>query len=150
MTEPSKPPRRRRPVTKSEGYVALGMKAAGLSNKKIAQALELSPMTVPQVLKRIPDVTEQLNVYRDNLRLRKMKSIYDADERLWNRINRDVETADAKDVDALFRAAHASEKMSASLAGEAQKVDVKTDAAPNVDLKVLIQTLGLEGLKDLG
>lgn len=126
------------------------MKVAGYTNKKIAQAIgDVSPQQVTDALQRIPNLYEQLSVYRENLKLRKIKWLFDAEQKLWGRIDEEIPTGTAKDIDALMRAAHAAEKIGASVAGEAQRVDVKTDQAPNVDLKALFLMLGPDGLKDL-
>jgi len=142
---------RRKPMTRDEAHVAIGMKVAGFPDSKIAKAFgnEIAEHQIYHTLQRIPNLYEQITVYRENLKLRKMKRMFDANDKLWNRIDSEIPKGTAKDIDALFRAAHAAEKMEASVAGEAQKVDIQQPAAPNVDLKVLIQTLGLEGLKDL-
>ena len=145
---PKKKPRR--PMTRDEAHIAVGMKVAGFPNTKIAKALgDVGEHQVTQMLARIPNLYEQVSIYRENLKLRKIKKMYDVNDKLWNRIEEEIPKGAAKDIDALYRAAHASEKMEASIAGEAQKVDITQPQAPNLDLKVLIQTLGIEGLKDL-
>jgi hypothetical protein len=154
---PPKPPRRvrvrdkRRPLTSAEAHVALGMHVAGMKEEKIAQALDANnPEEVHQALQRVPNVHEQMAIYRENLKVKKVSWIWDTEELLWTRIKRELPSGEAKDIDALYRAAGASEKIQSGLAGEALQIDMTAPPQPNVELKVLIQALGLDGLKELG
>jgi hypothetical protein len=155
VSDPSQPRQvrirdKRKPLTSAEAHVAFGMHVAGMKEDKIAQALGVNnPEEVHQALQRVPNVHEQMAIYRENLKVKKVSWIWDTEELLWTRIKRELPQGEAKDIDALYRAAASSEKIQAGLAGEGLQIEMKAPPQPNVDLKVLIQTLGLEGLKEL-
>ena len=135
-------------MTPNKVQQAIGMRTAGMPTTKIAQAMDVSPATVVQALKAVPNLQEQIDTYRQNLRLKTIKTIHDLHGALYKRIEEEIPAGSAKDVDALFRAAHASEKISSAVAGEAVKVEVTGDA-PQVEIKQLLMQLGLDGLKAL-
>lgn len=145
MTE--KTPRKKK-MTPEKVQQAIGMRTAGMPTTKIAQAMEVTPFTVRAALEQVPNLQEQIDTYRQNLRLKTIKTIHDLHGALYKRIEEEIPAGSAKDVDALFRAAHASEKISSAVAGEAVKVEVTGDA-PQVEIKQLLMQLGLDGLKAL-
>jgi hypothetical protein len=131
--------RKKLPDQASHPDVAIGLAATGLSAPKIAAALGQS---VDIVKAQLTDGRETILAIRDALKLDKMVAMKRVEARMWPRIERDIETADAKDVDALARAAMNLEKMQAQVSGEGAQVTVKNVSdAPNVDLKILIQQL---------
>jgi hypothetical protein len=131
--------RKKLPDQASHPDVAIGLAATGLSAPKIAAALGQS---VDIVKAQLTDGRETILAIRDALKLDKMVAMKRVEARMWPRIERDIETANAKDVDALARAAMNLEKMQAQVSGEGAQVTVKNVSdAPNVDLKILIQQL---------
>jgi hypothetical protein len=119
--------------------VVVGLAAAGIPGTKIASAIGLDATTVQ---KQIRDARETILAIRDKLKLDKMVAMERVEARLWPRLERDVETADGKEVDALARAAMNLEKMQAQVSGEGQQVTVKSVSdTPALDLKILIQQL---------
>ena len=124
--------------------LVLGMVSAGIPRAKVAEALEVPAYTITRTLDEIPDADELIAKYRQALKTLKIQRAHKVEGRLWSRIEKEVEGGDAKDVDALFRAAHASEKIQSAVAGEGQRVEV-TDSSPRINLAVLIkQVLGDE------
>lgn len=120
--------------------VAIGLAAAGLPQTKIANALGLSKQQLSATL--APD-QETIQQIRDRLKSVKIRHLERITGRLYPRIERDADKGDAKDIDALMRAAHAAEKIEAQISGEGQQVTVRgvQSEAPNIDLKLLIQNI---------
>ena len=136
-------------MTPDKVQQAIGMRAAGMPTKKIAQAMDVTFHTVQDAIQKVPNAQEQIDTYRQNLRLKTIKTLHDLHGALYKRIGEEIPAGSAKDVDALFRAAHATEKISSAVAGEAVKVEVTGDA-PQVEIRNLLMQLGLDGLKELG
>lgn len=135
---------KKRRATRPDPNLVLGMVSAGIPRLKVADVLEVSPNAITRTLQEIPDSEEIITKYRRALKTLKIQKAHAVEGRLWARIEKEIPTGNAKDVDALFRAAAASEKIQASVAGEGQKVEV-TGAEPQVNLAVLIkQVLGEE------
>ncbi len=119
--------------------VMIGMSAAGMTNTKIAQALGVSQNAVADA---ISPAEETIQGIRDRLKMKKIRAMERVEARLWPRLERDADQADAKDVDALARAAHAMEKIQQQISGEGQNVNVRqVSETPQADLKILIQNI---------
>ena len=121
--------------------VAIGMRAAGVPVARIAEVMESSPQEIFSEIAAIPGGKAILASYRDRLRLTKLHRAHRVEGRLWSRFETEVDQGTAKDVDAIARALHASEKIQASAAGDTQKVEVTGSGQPAVDLKILIQNI---------
>ena len=119
--------------------MALGMAAVGVPQNKIAQALDVSKRVV-ETLAQKPDNNALIYDIRDKLKLTKMQKALYLEEKLWNLADDLIEAKDAKGVDGVMRAIHASEKIQAGVSGEVQKVE-HSGLAQSVDLAGLIQVL---------
>lgn len=119
--------------------VALGMSAVGVPQRKIAQALEV-PVTVIENLAETKDNTRLIQEIRAQLKMTKMQKALYLEERLWNLADKKITDEDAKAVDGVMRAIHASEKIQQAVAGEGIKVEHTGSVSP-VDLAGLIQVL---------
>lgn len=131
--------------------VALGLRAAGVKSTHIAGAMGVSRREVTHQI-ALAGGQEQIQAIREKLKLSKMEKLNKIEGKLYDRIEvavgaRDGEGkwkgAGAKSIDALFRAAHASEKIQQAVTGETQKVEVSGSVAtdPVVDIKVMINAL---------
>lgn len=141
--DPPKLPKKlgRRPRKVSPDLV-IGMKAAGVPLARIGQALGVTANTVTNTLNREPDARERIATLREALRGIKMEKAHEMEGKMWARLEKEVETGGAKDVDAIARALLASEKIQAAASGEAHASGAAPPALPtNLDLKVLLQTL---------
>ena len=120
----------------------IGMKAAGVPQTRIAEVMGVGTDTVTHALDRVPDSRTLIAEYRDKLKTLKIQKAHRVEGKLWARLESEVDGGEGKDVDAIMRAIHASEKVQASVAGEGQKVEVSgISANPVVDVKVLIAQL---------
>lgn len=131
--------RGRRPTIVSPDLV-IGMKAAGVPQNRMAEALGCTPNTITATLNREPDSRERIADLRDKLKGIKMVKAHQLEGKMWDRLEKEVDTGDAKDVDAMARALLASEKIQAAASGEAHA----SGAVPppsNQDLAGLIQVL---------
>ena len=128
--------RLRRGITKD---IAIGMKAAGIPTLKVAEALDIS---TTQLAKEMAGAKEIIAHYREKLKVLKIEKAHQVEGKLWARFEREIDNGEAKGVDALARAIHASEKVQSAVAGEGQKIDVTgIPKNPTVDIKMLIQNL---------
>ena len=119
--------------------IMVGMSAAGMSDTKIARALGVSPTVVADSL---APAEETIQGIRDRMKFRKIQAMERVEARLWPRLERDMDKGDAKDIDALSRAAHAMEKIQQQVSGEGQQISVRQQSeTPNIDLKLLIQNI---------
>lgn len=117
----------------------VGLNAAGVTQKRIANALGVSHTAVEGALDRLEGSREQIKTLRESLRLDTLKRANKSHDAMWNRLDREISKGSAKDVDALARAASALEKIGASASGEGLKVEHSGLApATQVDLKALI------------
>jgi hypothetical protein len=139
-----KPERRKRKdstLSRIEQGMALGMATVGVPHAKIAQALEIPKDVLSHQIERIPEYKTTILSVREKLKLTKIQRAWLLEEKLWNLADRLIDADDAKGVDGTLRALHASEKIQQAVAGEGQRLEVKTDQPTVVDLKVLIQTI---------
>jgi major membrane immunogen (membrane-anchored lipoprotein) len=116
------------------------MSAAGVPQNKIAQALEVPKRSVETAIEKENKAENTIAVIRDKLKLTKMQKALLLEERLWNLADKKIEAEDAKAVDGVLRAIHASEKIQQAVAGESIKIEQK-GGVPAVDLAGLIQVL---------
>ena len=119
--------------------IALGMSAVGVPKNKIAQSLEV-PLTVIERLSEKQDNTQVIQEIRAKLKMTKMQKALYLEERLWNLADKKIADEDAKAVDGVMRAIHASEKIQQAVSGEGIKVEHTGSVTP-VDLAGLIQVL---------
>jgi hypothetical protein len=124
-------------ITRTQEFVA-GMSAAGISNINIARAVGLPGETA--VSSRVLPIEETVLAVRERLKAHKIRAMERIESRLYPRIEREADTASAKDLDAMTRAAMNLEKIQQTASGEGTQVTVN-QSAPNVDLKVLIANL---------
>lgn len=123
-----------------EGIIAL--QALGVNKSRIAAAYGVSHTAVDLALGRDPEAKDKIAALREGLRVQKLKDAHRISPRLWARLDREIDTGDAKDVDALARAVGALEKVEASASGEGQKVTVQGGVTnTNVELKALLVSL---------
>ena len=128
-------------IRKVNAEVAIGMRAAGVPVSKIAAAMDVTESDVYAAVEAIPNSKALLAGYRDRLRVLKLHRAHRLEGRLWGRLEQEVDGGTAKDVDAIARALHASEKIQASAAGDAHRVEVSGSGQPVADLKILIQNI---------
>lgn len=121
--------------------LVIGMKAAGISQTKIAQALKVAPSTVVDTLARTPHSYEKVAELREALKGIKMERAHKLEAKLWTRLEAEVDSGDAKSVDAVARALLASEKIQAAASGEAHASGSAPSPPTNHDLQGLIQIL---------
>ena len=127
------------PVLDTHPDIVIGMAAAGLPQTRITQALGVPPDVVRGAIESAAGTIAEI---RDRLKTSKIKAMERVESRLWPRFEREADKADAKDIDALSRAALNLEKIQAQVSGEGQQVTVKgLSEAPNVDLKIMIAAL---------
>ncbi len=129
----------RRHLDPKQQGIALGMAAVGVPQNKIAQALAVPTKTVSDLAIR-GDNKDVITEIRDKLKLTKMQKALFLEERLWNLAEKKIDAEDAKAVDGVLRAIHASEKIQQAVAGESIKIEQR-GLAPAVDLAGLIQVL---------
>lgn len=126
---------------KVDSGIVIGMKAAGVPQTKIAEALNVSALHIGHVLDRTPDSREKIAEIREKLKVLKIEKANRVEGRMWERAEKEVEKGEAKDVDAMFRALLASEKIQAAVAGEGAASGAQGPPPAPMDLKVLIQQL---------
>lgn len=127
------------PILDAHPDIMIGMAAAGLPAAKITRALGVPTDIVENAIERANGTIQEI---RDRLKITKIRAMERVESRLWPRFEREADKADAKDIDALARAAMNLEKIQAQVSGEGQQVTVKgLSDAPQVDLKILIQNL---------
>jgi hypothetical protein len=120
-------------------HQVIGMKAAGISQTRIAEALDVYPQGISRALNSIPDSREQIAKLRESLKLTKMGHAHRIGDKMWQRLEVEVDSGGAKDVDALARSLLAIEKIEAGVSGEGAASGAP---APNtVDLQLMINTL---------
>ena len=124
-------------ITRTQEFVA-GMSAAGISNINIARAVGLPGETA--VSSRVLPIEETVLAVRERLKAHKIRAMERIESRLYPRIEREADSASAKDLDAMTRAAMNLEKIQQTASGEGQQLTVKNET-PNVDLKILIANL---------
>jgi hypothetical protein len=139
LTPPKKKPKRAKLSDREEG-IAIGMRAVGVPQNKVAQALQVSEKNIVNITTRHPELQDKILAIRDSLKMTKMQKALLLEERLWNMVGDKINEGDAKAVDGVMRAIHASEKIQQSVAGESQKVEVKNSGTAQ-DLAGLIQVL---------
>lgn len=141
-----RPPAHRGPrgrARASEQSDVLTLKAQGLSNERIEKALNMGHHQVAAIV-RDPMNQAEIASRRLWLKSRTTQRLEALLEPAWNMAQEAAETKDAKMFDAAMRGLHAGEKISASVAGENQRVqvehsgEVKTDREP---ITVQIQQL---------
>ncbi len=98
-----------------EGKIIAAL-ASGLIAKEVAQAVGVHPKTVYR-LARKQENARLLSELRSELRARTMQHVARTQPKLLNRLEQEVEQGEARDLDALSRAALNLEKVSASVAG---------------------------------
>lgn len=144
-------------VTAQEKGIMMGMRAAGVPSAVVGAALERWSGTVQEVVARDPEAADQVQALRAKLKALKIARAHALEPKLWARAEKEIGEIDpetkqwvvgaeggaAKDVDAIFRALLASEKVQAAAAGEgnASGAPLPGSQAPAVDLRVLIQAL---------
>jgi hypothetical protein len=138
LTPPRKRTSRAKLSEKQEG-MAIGMRAVGVPINKVAQSLDV-PNHVIVDLNKFPDKQGAILELRDKLKMTKMQKALFLEEKLWNLVNELADEKDAKGVDGVMRAIHASEKIQQAVAGESQKVEVNQKGSVT-DLAGLIQVL---------
>ncbi len=116
------------------------MAAVGVPYPKISQALDVPKQTITDLVAVSPGNKDLVSSIRENLKLTKMQKALFLEEKLWNLADKKIEAEDAKAVDGVMRAIHASEKIQQAVSGEGIKVE-HTGMAPAVDLAGLIQVL---------
>jgi hypothetical protein len=126
-------------LTEKEEGMAIGMRAVGVPMNKVAQSLSV-PVHVINDLNKFPAKQDAILELRDKLKMTKMQKALFLEEKLWNLVNELADEKDAKGVDGVMRAIHASEKIQQAVAGESQKVEVNQKGSTS-DLAGLIQVL---------
>jgi len=121
--------------------LVVGMAAAGVSKTKIARALHVDPNTVSKVLTAVPGSRERIAQLREELKATKLTRAHAVEGKLWDRLEHEVDSGEAKDVDGIARALLASEKIQAAAAGEAHASGSSPEPASAMDLTVLVQAL---------
>lgn len=124
-------------IVKTPEFIA-GLSAAGISNRAIERATgvrraDLDAKTQPYEL--------SIMAVRERLKVHKIQAMERIEQKLYPRLEREMDQGDAKDIDALARSAMNLEKIQSQVSGEGQKVTVENRGEPTVDLKVLIQNL---------
>jgi NACalpha-BTF3-like transcription factor len=127
-------------LTIEEQGIAIGMRAVGVPENKVASALAVKASDIANITKMHPELRDRIAAIRDQLKMTKMQKALFLEERLWNLADDKITEGDAKAVDGVMRAIHASEKIQQSVAGESQKVEVKQSGGVT-DLAGLIQVL---------
>jgi len=121
--------------------LVIGMTAAGVPQTRMAEALGVSRDTIKHTLSSQPDSRERIALLREKLKGLKMERAHQVEGKLWSRLEKEVDSGDARDIDATARALLASEKIQAAASGEAHASGPSVPPPTNVDLKVLIQAL---------
>ena len=119
--------------------IAVGLSVLGVPANKIGSALDVPKSVIDHV--RSGRYGEQLQSIRDQLQLTKMQKALLIEERLWNLADKKIADEDAKAVDGVLRAIHASEKIQQAVAGETQKIEHVGTSLQTVDLAGLVQIL---------
>ncbi len=138
-------PKRAGKIKAVETGMVMGMTAAGVPIVRIAEALQVHPDSVTQALNREPDSREKIATLRAALKEMKMVKAHALEGKLWARAEKEVDAGEARDVDAIFRAVLASEKVQAAAAGEGNASGApgggQMGGTPAVALNILIQHL---------
>lgn len=134
--------------------VVIGLSGAGVPQGAIAAAFGVAQPNVAQMIKNAPNGREEIKELREALKLMKIRSLHRVTPLLMARLAHEVGTPDANDpekwnggeaknVDAIMRAVHASERTEGLAAGESQKVEVSGQIAapPEERVKLLIQQI---------
>lgn len=138
---PPVPKPRGRTPTKVPPDLVLGLTAAGVSQNKIAKALHANRRSVYEALEKIPNSRERVSELREALKGVKMERAHRVEAKMWQRLEDEVDSGDAKSVDAMARALLASEKIQAAASGEAHASGSAAPPVTNQDLAGLIQIL---------
>ena len=137
-----KPPKEVKPRNPVNAGVAIGMRAAGIPNSRIASVFGTGVDAVKNAIARVPNAQGLILEYREALKVLKIQKAHALENKLWNRAELEIDEGEAKGVDAIFRALHASEKIQASASGEGTRVDLhQTSENPVADVKILIAQL---------
>lgn len=121
--------------------LAIGLKGAGVPQTKIAEIMGVSSQRLSHVLDNTPDAREEIASIREKLKLMKIARAHQVEGKMWARLEREVDSGEAKDVDAMARSLLASEKIQAGVSGEGAASGAASMAPSAVDLKILIQNL---------
>jgi predicted transcriptional regulator len=132
------PPKRRRQPAHHGDVAAL--RAEGISQATVGKMLGVSQPRIAQI-ERQPEVAARIQELRDVYTRIAQERITEKVEGAWAMAGEAIEQRDARAFDNTVRGLVGMEKISASVAGVAQRVDVTGAPAPVVDLKVLIANL---------
>ena len=115
------------------------LKASGMRTTSIAKTLGKQVSTIHRTL-ALPDVQESVQELRRVWKAESQAKVTDLVGEVWNMASSFVEQRDSKSFDNTLRGIAAMEKVSASISGEGQKVEVTGTILqpPQVELKVLI------------
>jgi predicted DNA-binding protein YlxM (UPF0122 family) len=137
-----KPKIPKRPVrSKVNAGEVIGLRAMGVPVTTIADTMGVNREAVSRAVQRVPGGFARIAELRDKLKGIKMERAYKQEEKLWDRLEEEVERGEAKDVDAITRALLASEKIQAAAAGEAHASGSESGVPNATELTVLVQAL---------
>jgi hypothetical protein len=148
--KPTKAKRRRTGDLSFQTDVAV-LRAQGLSQTATARYLDVDQSTIARV-EKTPAVQTKLAELRDLWRAGAHTKINSVSESAWNMVQKAAESNDAKSFDAATRGLAAMEKISASVVGAPQRVEVSGipgGSDPKVEIKALLFALWPEKFPEL-
>mgnify|MGYP001568526590 CR=1 FL=1 len=96
--------------------------AGGVSTRKTAEVLRLSPTTITQVKNR-EEVRDLITKLRETIRGVALEAISRGQEQAWSWLNEIVEAKDPRAFDYVTRGLSALEKVASSASGEARRIE---------------------------
>lgn len=133
-------------VTPNEVSQVLSMKAEGLNDRAVGRALGINSGTISSIARK-PENQAEIVARRSWLKTRTSQRLESLIEPAWNMAQQAAENGDAKSFDAAMRGLHAKEKISASVAGENQRVQIEHGGNVNVSQEpAIIQLKALIGI----
>jgi hypothetical protein len=122
--------------------------AFGLSQERIAQALDVSKSYVQTILRR-PDVGELATSYRQAIIVQQMAHVVSLNDKAWTAADAALSAGDTRGFDAVTRGLAAMEKIAASASGENRPkplVAVQNNVSVEAIDDELRQLLGILGV----
>lgn len=118
------------------------LKASGMTTASVAKTLKRNPTTIERV-QRLPEVQQTITELRQAWKQESQSQVTQLAGDTWQMVGEFVTARDSKQLDNTMRAVAAMEKVSASVSGEGQKVEVTgtLTAPPQMELKVLVGRL---------
>jgi len=133
-------------VTPSVVSQVLSMKAEGLNDREVGRAIGLNNTTVAEIARK-PENHAEIVARRSWLKTRTAQRLEALIEPAWDMAQKAAEQGDAKSFDSATRGLYAAEKISASVAGENQRVQVEHGGSVNIAQEpAIIQLKALIGI----